>query len=218
MPVIMGMEWKDVIMTGAVIVGPILAVRAQKIIETMREKRQRRISLFRTLMSTRAEPLNREHVQALNMIDIEFYGWMIPLIHTRYQTKDEQAVTHAWKIYNSHLNKLGSYQSPDTWIRTQELLSDLLYALSNSLNYDFDKVQLQRDCYRPIAYQQQEDIQKSILTNMNQVLLGDKAISMNIISWPASNSETPPEETEEKVTTFQPVGDEEKTDEKLKVE
>lgn len=30
MPIIFGMEWKDVIMTGAVILGPILAVRSQK--------------------------------------------------------------------------------------------------------------------------------------------------------------------------------------------
>lgn len=70
------------------------------------------------------------------MIDIEFYGKMIPFIRTRYQTRAEQAVTHAWKIYNSHLNKLADYQSPDGWMRTQELLSDLLYELSSALGYD----------------------------------------------------------------------------------
>lgn len=48
-------------------------------------------------MSTRSQRLHRDHVQALNMIDIEFYGRKIPLIKTRYQTSREQAVTHAWK-------------------------------------------------------------------------------------------------------------------------
>lgn len=192
MPIIFGMEWKDVIMTGAVILGPILAVRSQKIIESIREKRQRRIDLFRILMSTRAEPLNRNHVQALNMIDIEFYGKMIPFIRTRYQTRAEQAVTHAWKIYNSHLNKLADYQSPDGWMKTQELLSDLLYELSSALGYDFDKVQLQRDCYRPIAYQQHENIQKNILLNVDSILSGNKAIPIYMVPWPAANTEESP--------------------------
>lgn len=192
MPIIFGMEWKDVIMTGAVILGPILAVRSQKIIESIREKRQRRIDLFRILMSTRAEPLNRNHVQALNMIDIEFYGKMIPFIRTRYQTRAEQAVTHAWKIYNSHLNKLADYQSPDGWMKTQELLSDLLYELSSALGYDFDKVQLQRDCYRPIAYQQHENIQKNILLNVDSILSGNKAIPIYMVPWPAENTEESP--------------------------
>lgn len=201
MPIIFGMEWKDVIMTGAVILGPILAVRSQKIIESIREKRKRRIDLFRILMSTRAEPLNRNHVQALNMIDIEFYGKMIPFIRTRYQTRAEQAVTHAWKIYNSHLNKLADYQSPDGWMRTQELLSDLLYELSSALGYDFDKVQLQRDCYRPIAYQQHENIQKNILLNVDSILSGNKAIPIYMVPWPATNTEgssTNPEDNNKK--------------------
>ena len=212
MPIIFGMEWKDIIMTVAVILGPILAVRSQKIIETIREKRQRRVDLFRTLMATRAEPLNRNHVQALNMIDIEFYGRMIPLIRTRYQTRAEQAVTHAWKIYNSHLNKLADYQSPDGWMRTQELLSDLLYELSNALGYDFDKVQLQRDCYRPIAYQQHEDMQKNLFTNMDAILSGNKAIPMYIVSWPISDTETPSVnvEGENKASTTQQICTEKK--------
>ncbi|HHQ9130724.1 TPA: DUF6680 family protein [Escherichia coli] len=197
MPIIFGMEWKDVIMTGAVILGPILAVRSQKIIESIREKRQRRIDLFRTLMATRAEPLNRNHVQALNMIDIEFYGKMIPFIRTRYQTRAEQAVTHAWKIYNSHLNKLADYQSPDGGMRTQELLSDLLYELSSALGYDFDKVQLQRDCYRPMAYQQHDNIQKNILVNMDAILSGNKAIPMYMVPWPTSDTEASSVNSEE---------------------
>ncbi|MFQ1741704.1 DUF6680 family protein [Aeromonas veronii] len=99
------MESKDVVMTIAVVIGPILAVQAQKFIEALQEKRTRRMSLFQTLMSTRAERLNRDHVKALNMIDIEFYGRMLPFIRTRYQTSHEQAVTHCWKSYNSHLNQ-----------------------------------------------------------------------------------------------------------------
>lgn len=109
------METKDIIMTAAVIVGPILAVQAQKLVESFSDKRERRMRIFRTLMSTRAERLHREHVQSLNMIDIEFYGRVIPVLRIKYQTKKEQAVTHAWKIYNNHLHRQSEYESVQQW-------------------------------------------------------------------------------------------------------
>ena len=49
------MESKDIIMTMAIILGPILAIQAQKTIEVFQETRKRRMELFRTLMSTRAD-------------------------------------------------------------------------------------------------------------------------------------------------------------------
>ena len=89
----LNMQTKDWITVIAVIAGPILAVQAQKFVESFREKKQRRSAIFKTLMSTRAERLHREHVQALNMIDIEFYGRR--LFGTRYQTSKEKSVTNA---------------------------------------------------------------------------------------------------------------------------
>ena len=44
-------EW---ITVAAIICGPILAVQAQKWIETAREKRNRRLNVFKRLMATRA--------------------------------------------------------------------------------------------------------------------------------------------------------------------
>lgn len=54
MNILFGMESKDIIMTAAVIVGPVLAVQIQKTLEQFRERKQSRFSIFRTLMSTRA--------------------------------------------------------------------------------------------------------------------------------------------------------------------
>ncbi|HDL7421576.1 TPA: hypothetical protein PXN54_000237 [Yersinia enterocolitica] len=189
--VFFGLQYKDFIMTAAVILGPILAVQAQKFLEQFREKKRRRLEIFRTLMSTRAEILHRNHVQALNMIDIEFYGWMIPIIKTRYQSPQEQAVTHAWKIYNSHLNKFGEYKDESHWItKRQELLTELLYTMALALNYDFDKVQLLRDCYRPEAYNNLESLQAGILLSLAEVLKGDRSIPMRIVEWPSASETT----------------------------
>jgi hypothetical protein len=182
------MDTRDIIMTAAVVIGPILAVQVQKIIERTNHKRNRRMALFHTLMSTRAERLNRDHVKALNMIDIEFYGRMIPFIKTRYQSRGEQAVTHAWKSYNSHLNHKDEYESLDAWLKKgDDLFTEMLYKIAQSLNYDYDKVQLQRDCYRPIAHGNIENTQLDLLEGLSQVLNKGKPLPMYVVNFPKSN-------------------------------
>lgn len=140
-------------------------------------------------MSTRAQKLHRDHVQALNMIDIEFYGRKIPLIKTKYQTGKEQAVTHAWKSYNNHLNKANEYPDINIWIsKSEDLFTELLYAIAQAMNYDFDKVQLQRDCYRPIAHGDLETTQANILKGLEQILSGKSSLPMNITNIPFNNT------------------------------
>ena|SRR5215207_3497083 len=56
----------------ATFVGPIAAVIITRWIDAAREKTQRRLVIFRTLMATRAVGLNPERVAALNMIQIDF--------------------------------------------------------------------------------------------------------------------------------------------------
>ncbi len=177
------MDNKDIIMTAAVVLGPILAVQAQKLVESLSEKRERRMRIFRTLMSTRAERLHKEHVQSLNMIDIEFYGRVLPIIRTKYQTKKEQAVTHAWKMYNSHLNRQSEYDSLEPWFKkNDELFVELIYAMSQCLSYDYDKVQLERDCYRPKAHGDYEQSQLNVLTGIEKVVSGERPLPMYVVN------------------------------------
>src|SRR4029453_9314693 len=68
------MKFGDWIMIAAILCGPVLAVQAQKWIETAREKRNRRLNVFKRLMATRGAVLSPGHVEALNMIDLEFAG------------------------------------------------------------------------------------------------------------------------------------------------
>lgn len=137
-------EWIIVI---AIVAGPVLAVQAQKFLEDLRDKKQRRMTIFRKLMSTRAERAHIEHVRALNMIDIEFYGRR--LFGTKFQTKKEKSVTNAWKNYNDHLNNRSSYESSELWIKDGDVFfTKLLYKMSIALGYDYHEVQLKRDCYK----------------------------------------------------------------------
>jgi hypothetical protein len=173
-----GLEIKDWVTVSAVIVGPILAVQAQKWVESIREKRERRLKIFRGLMSTRAERISREHVQALNMIDLEFYGIM--RFGTRWQKKNEKAVTNSWKNYNSHLNDR-NYSSLEAWSRHgDDLFTNLLYEMSKALGYDFDEVQIKRDAYRPGAHADLENMQISVLDGLAKALNNQKSLSVKI--------------------------------------
>ena len=82
-----------VISIAAIILGPILAVQAQKYIELRRDIRSRKLQIFRTLMATRATTLAPLHVEALNLIDIEFDA----------KKKKDKRVVDAWKLYLDHL-------------------------------------------------------------------------------------------------------------------
>lgn len=177
------MEAKDWVMTFAVLLGPILAVQAQKIIELLRERRFRRLTLFKTLMSTRAERLSREHVQALNIIDIEFYGKIIFGRH--FQNPKEKAITKSWKKYKQHLYDLAKYESTDSWLKEgDKLFTNLLYEMSNFLGYGYDEVQLANDCYRPTAHVNIETTQLEVLTGLADVLKGKNSLPMAVTSFP----------------------------------
>lgn len=177
------MENRDWIMVAAIIAGPIFAVQVQKIIESLRRKRDRRLGLFFTLMSTRATRLAPDHVGALNMIDIEFYGRRISGV--RLQTSSEKKVTNAWKTYNDHLSIEYSPERFNAWNdRVFELFTAMLYTMSQALGYDFDEVQLKRDCYRPKGHNELEDQQYTIRAGIVDVLSGKKSIPMAVTHFP----------------------------------
>lgn len=46
-----GLEAKDWVAVAAIVIGPILAVQAQKIVERIKDKRERRLKIFKALMS-----------------------------------------------------------------------------------------------------------------------------------------------------------------------
>ncbi len=179
----LNMEIKDWITIGSVIIGPILAVQVQKIIESITERKRRKLQLFHTLMETRATRLSGAHVSALNMIDLEFYGKS--LFGKRWQSEADKKVTNAWKIYNDHLNNNVPAERLEAWIeRGNELFTSLLYAMAQSLSYDFDEVQLKRDCYSPIAHGHIENEQTKVREGVLAVLEGKRSLPMHITYLP----------------------------------
>lgn len=161
------------VIAGATLVGPILAVQAQKWLERLRERRARKLYAFQALMTTRATRLSTDHVQALNSLDLVFYGERVLGIPLR--TKTEQAVLDSWRDYLDHLNT----QSVDgaTWfVRGDELFINLLSAMATDLRMKFDRVHLRRGAYVPVAHGRLEQDQEQIRRALLQLLGGTSAI------------------------------------------
>ncbi|SHJ73771.1 DUF6680 family protein [Propionispora hippei] len=103
----------------AMFLPPLVALQVSRMLQESKEKRQRKIEVFRTLMKTRASTLSPEHVEALNMIDVEFYG----------NEKRNRAVVEAWKSSLDRLNHLLS-ANMEAWEEKCELLEKVAISLN----------------------------------------------------------------------------------------
>ncbi|HTQ35441.1 MAG TPA: DUF6680 family protein [Steroidobacteraceae bacterium] len=168
----------------ATLLGPILAVQAQKAIEHARERRGRKSYVFHQLMATRAARVSAEHVQGLNSIDLAFYGRKILGVHRR--SKGEEAALAAWKEYHDHLSTPAEPDTQRIWnVRSEELFINLLATMAADVGYVFDRVELKKGAYSPIAHGQIEDEQTKIRHGVLSVLSGETPLKMEVTSFPA---------------------------------
>lgn len=166
----------------ATVVGPILAVQAQKAIERAQERNRRKSWVFHQLMATRVSRLSPDHVQALNMIDLAFYGRRDFGKHRA--TRTEIAVTDAWHEYLDHLS---TKTEDGTWAaRSDELFTNLLSAMAEDVGYSFDRVQLKKGAYSPIAHGEQEQQVQAMRQLLREVLSGERAVKMEVTTFPFS--------------------------------
>ncbi|WP_316828588.1 DUF6680 family protein [Pedobacter miscanthi] len=154
----------------AVISSPIIAIQVDKILDTRRSSKNRKIEIFKTLMATRGSSLSFEHVGALNRIDLEFSG-------NRYKK-----VIDAWKEYFDLLSQQVTPENLAAWSeKTGDYLTTLLYEMALSLNYqNFDRVTIKRNVYAPSGHKQDEAQNKLIKDLLVKVLSGQGSLSMEI--------------------------------------
>ncbi len=163
----------DLAIVVATMLGPVLAVQAQKYLERRREVDARQRRIFLALMTTRATTLAKAHVEALNAIPVEFYGRRKPL----------REIIEAWKEYLNHLNMKG--MDPAVWnAKTADLFFALLHKLSGYLGYDFNLVELRQEAYLPQFHVEVESNQLAVLSGAAALLRGEKALPMEVRAWP----------------------------------
>ena len=205
----------------AIILGPILAIQVQKIIERITQRRDEKRRLFITLMATRGRPLLLEHVQALNMIDITFTVKGIIASIIFWRSKKDKAVIDAWSVFRDHLyhfpkeptSKVGTGISKEdtstynaqmeTWIsKKDDLLIEILDKMAKPLGYRFDKVLLKRGSYTPRHYDDLEAYQLKNLRGLSELLVGNRSLPIRIVlpstEGTKGSQKAPPEKPKQK--------------------
>lgn len=139
----------------AILFSPLIAVQATQWLNKGKEAHARRIDVFGKLMATRAITASPAHVEALNRIDIEFYS----------KKNKYKKVIGAWKKHHDHLCNYSATVDENEndlkiWAdKNPELLTKLLYEMSQALGYDFDEVTIKRGHYFPRGLGELQDDQ-----------------------------------------------------------
>lgn len=182
-----GFTVSDFVMICAVLLAPVIAVQVDKFLEKSRKKKEQKLDVFKTLMSTRGRAIDLRHVEALNMIDLEFDGI--------------KQVTDSWKAYLDHLTNMPKYptienKSDETkrsekaiydsqveiWANQREaLLADLLHTMGSSLGYNFDKTHIRRSIYAPQGHADVENDHQFIRQSVISLLTGRSALPIETI-------------------------------------
>jgi predicted nucleotidyltransferase len=163
----------DIAIIFATILGPVLAVQAQKWLERNREVKQRRAWIFRTLMATRATTLSPAHVEALNAVPIEFYG----------RDKKLKTIIDKWKAYLDHLGQ--KEMVTEVWVpKRVELFVDMLHEMASFLGYEFNRVEITNEIYSPEGHAKIETDQEMIRRGLALLLSGQFALPMEVKKLP----------------------------------
>jgi len=165
----------NILMIVAIVIAPFAAVFAQRQVELWRERRRRKLDVFKTLMSTRSRNLSPEHVQALNMIELEFTD------------RSDDDVRKAWRVYRDHLNTPPKGDPPseaavENWVqRSQDNLAALLDRMGESLGYKFDPVQITKGAYAPQAHAEAEIELQLLRRALLAWLTGGHGVSVSVV-------------------------------------
>lgn len=174
--VMSGFTISDVLIILATIIGPVVAVQAQKWIERSRERSNRRENVFHTLMATRATALSQDHVRALNSVPLAYQG------SDTATTK----VRNAWRsyIHNLSVDVRGYDENQLTvhYAKRGDLFVDLLAAMADERKFTYDRVALATEAYHPhgagMAEYEQELVRKLLLA----VLEGKSSLRILVVN------------------------------------
>ena len=170
------MDWTikvtDLAIIVATIVGPVLAVQAQKWLERRRELVRRREAVFRALMATRAGPISSAHVNAMNAIPLEFYG----------KGRGLPEIRAAWDAYMHHVGKSTKIEG---WLQKRvDLFVDLLRKLGAACDYTFESAELERGFYAPTGAAEMQSENDTIRQGVAALFRGETTLPMTVAAMP----------------------------------
>jgi hypothetical protein len=158
----------------AIILGPILALYIQRKLDTERASQERKVQIFRTLMSHRATRLTPAFVEALNAIEVEFYA---------EKNGTTKRVIEAWheycdSLYNADYKDPGKLQGAVE--KSMDLLNEMLAEMGILLGYHFEKGIFRRMVYNPQGWVDTDQDQLALRKAAVEVFSGQKPLHMKI--------------------------------------
>lgn len=143
---------------------PVIALHLQKKQDEDKERTNRKMWIYRTLMANRATRINPNFVQALNSIDMEFTA------------EDEKEVRDAWRELLDHYNDWAKMGDEVANVRkATDLLSELLVKMGNSLGYKFARLDVKKAFYYPEGLSTVEQEQHALRRAALNLLSGQGA-------------------------------------------
>ena len=104
-------------------------------------------------MATRVARLSQRHVEALNLIDLEYPG----------TSAKDKGVHEAWRSYLDALSVPNDPARQEViFNKRNEAFIELLHQMAKRLDFPFDKVSIERNVYSPIFHGKLEDDQELI--------------------------------------------------------
>jgi hypothetical protein len=163
----------------ATLAGPLLAVFVTRHNDRVRQRVERQMEVFRSLMSSRRTVLSAERVKALNMIEIEFHGI--------------QAVQHAYRELMGHAAM--ARPLPANWEdEHRKRFTRLLSEMGKVLGYDLPQLDVLEGGYYPQGLMDIESEQQAVRRALIEVLTGRRPLAVGPVA-PTPPSPFPPPPT-----------------------
>lgn len=164
----------------ATFLGPIIALWITRWRDGVAAKYNRRLYVFRTLMATRKIGISTDHVNALNLIEVDFYKC--------------KEVETAWKAYLDHLNDPRGVED-DVWRETKEKrLAELLFKMAAVLKFDIPALDLFKGGYAPKGWAHRDARQNGFLEFFHEMSEGTKNFPLWLNGVTPSEQQVPPEQ------------------------
>jgi hypothetical protein len=148
----------------ATFAGPIGAVIVTRLIDRKRAQRDRQLDVFRALMRTRKGALQPDHVNALNLVEIEFHK--------------VSTVLAAYRDLMRHINTVTPLN--EQWLNThRSYLTKLLSAMANHLGYTIEQLDVFEGGYYPTGWGQVEEQQLAMRLGLLELLSGKRSLPVH---------------------------------------
>ncbi|WP_233968951.1 DUF6680 family protein [Pectobacterium polaris] len=173
-----GMTSGDCLVAFCTALSPLIAVQITKYIERETNVKNEKIKIFKTLMSTRSDKLDRRHVEALNSIDVVFTAI----------NNGEKKIRSDWKAYLDNLNSVPvcndselSQARVEEWShRRDDIFLTMMCSMGTYLGFDVDKTHIKNQSYFPIGYSDSSKKQAAAEEAILDILSGKKSLPVEV--------------------------------------